>query len=82
MALKTVATVVIPVAVDETVFQLLRAIDQGFLKLSPSAENGKIVDLPGDGLGELAGWYVGNGGWRALYSEERFVDFFSDLGKV
>lgn len=78
-ALKPIATVVIPDTVDETVFHLLRAIDQGFLKLSFTAANGKKVDLPTDGLGELAGWYMGSGGWRALYSQARFVDDFSDL---
>ena len=70
---------VIPDTVDETVFHLLRAIDQGLLKLSFTAANGKKVDLPTDGLGELAGWYMGSGGWRSLHSKERFVDDFSDL---
>jgi hypothetical protein len=37
------------------------------------------VDLSRDGLGELAGWYGGSGGWRALYSQDRFVDDVSDL---
>jgi hypothetical protein len=76
---KPFASVVIPDTVDETVFHLLRAIDEGLLKLSFTAANGKKVDLPTDGLGELAGWYMGSGGWRALYSQERFVDDFSDL---
>src|SRR5260370_40171129 len=75
----SMASVVIPDTVDETVFHLLRAIDQGILKLSFTASNGKKVELPTDGLGELAGWYMGSGGWRALYSEERFVDDFSGL---
>lgn len=77
--LKPIASVVVPDAVDETIFHLLRAIDQGLLKLSFTAANGKKVDLPADGLGELAGWYMGSGGWRALYSQERFADDFSDL---
>jgi hypothetical protein len=77
--LESVASAVIPDAVDETVFHLLRAIDQGLLKLSFTASNGKVVDLPADGLGELSGWYMGSGGWRALYSKERFFDDFSDL---
>jgi hypothetical protein len=58
------ASVIIPDCVDETVFYLLQAIDQGLLKVSFSASNGKIVDLAADGLGELAGWYMGSGGWR------------------
>ena len=77
--LQLIAGVVIPDAVDETVFHLLRAIDQGLLKLSFTASNGKEVDLAADGLGELSGWYMGSGGWRALYSKERFFDDFSDL---
>jgi hypothetical protein len=77
--LESIVGVVVPDTVDETVFHLLRAIDQGLLKLSFTAANGKKVDLPTDGLGELAGWYMGSGGWRSLYSQERFVDDFSDL---
>jgi len=63
--------------VDDTVFHLLQAIGNGLLNLSFTAANGKRVDLPAEGLGELAGWYIGD--WRALYSEERFVDDFVDL---
>jgi hypothetical protein len=39
------------------------------------------VELTEDGLGELAGWYMGSGGWRAMFSRERFVDDFADLAK-
>ena len=77
--LKSIVRIVVPDTVDETVFHLLRAIDEGILNLSFTAANGKRVDLPRDGLGELAGWYMGTGGWRALYSQERFVDDFADL---
>jgi hypothetical protein len=72
--------VVIPDVVDDTLFYLLQAIDTGLLKLSFTASNGKVVDLPTDGLGELAGWYMGSGGWRRMFSKERFVDDFVDLG--
>jgi hypothetical protein len=58
---------------------LLQAIDQGLLRLSFTSANGEIVDLAEEGLGELSGWYMGSGGWRASYSHERFVDDFSDL---
>lgn len=77
--LRAIADVVIPDAVDEAVFHLLQAIDNGRLKLTFTASNGKRIDLPKDGLGELSGWYMGRGGWRAMYSKERFVDDFSDL---
>lgn len=68
-----------PDAVDETVFNLLVAIDQGLLRLKFVSDSGREVDLTEEGGGELAGWYMGSGGWRAMFSEERFVDDFSDL---
>ena len=74
-----VVSIVIPDVVDEAVFHLLLAIDQGLLKLSFTASNGQKVELPTDGLGELSGWYAGSGGWRALYSKERVIDDFADL---
>ena len=72
-------SVVIPDCVDEAVFYLLQAIDQGLLQLTFRSSDGKMVDLPRDGLGELSGWYMGSGGWRAMYSKERFEDDFADL---
>ena len=65
--------------VDETVFHLLQAIYQGLLPLTFKSASGKTVDLAQDGLGELSGWYVMSGGWRAQNSEERFCDDFADL---
>ena len=41
--------------VDDTIFELLRAIDEGLLKLSFTASNGKTVDLTAGGFGESAG---------------------------
>ena len=73
------AEVLIPDIVDDTVFYMLHAIDQGLLHLKFVSSSGKEVDLAEDGLGELAGWYMGSGGWRAMHSEERFVDDFADL---
>jgi hypothetical protein len=73
--------VVIPDCVDETVFYLLQAVDQGLLHITFVASNGKSVDLAQEGLGELSGWYMGSGGWRAMYSEERVFDDFSDLAQ-
>ncbi len=75
---ETFAKMIIPDIVDETMFYLLQAIDQGLLQLSFKASNGKVVDLTNDGLGELAGWYAGRG-WRHRYAEERFADNFPDL---
>ena len=76
---ETFAKVLIPDVVDDTVFYLLHAVDDGLLKLSFTASNGKTVDLSKDGLSELAGWYMGSDAWRAKYAKERFVDDFSDL---
>lgn len=75
-----VARTVIPDCIDEVIFSLLQAVDQGILALSYTGENGETVNLHQDGLGELSGWYMGTGGWRAQYSQERFVDDFADLG--
>lgn len=74
-------SIVVPDAVDETVFSLLQAIDQGLLKLKYVSSSGREIDLAEEGLGELSGWYMGSGGWRAMFSEERYVDDFSDLKK-
>jgi hypothetical protein len=75
--LKSIVNIVVPDTVDDTVFRLLHAIDNGLLNLCFTAASGKRVDLAADGLGELAGWYIGD--WRALYSKERFVDDSADL---
>jgi hypothetical protein len=76
---ETVARVLIPDIVDATLTQFCRAIDQELLCLSYTASSGENANLPVDGLGELAGWYIGSDGWRAKYSKERFVDDFTDL---
>ncbi|MCA9242677.1 MAG: hypothetical protein KDA32_01885 [Phycisphaerales bacterium] len=70
--------ILIPDIVDQTIFALLHAIDDGALSLSFSASNGATVDLNAEGLGELSGWYIGSEGWREKYSSERFVDDFAD----
>lgn len=71
---------IVPDAVDEAVFNLLHAIDQGALRLKFVSSTGREVDLTEEGMGELAGWYMGSGGWRAMFSEERFMDDFADMG--
>lgn len=70
---------VIPDCIDETISALLLAIDQGIVQLSFKSATGAVLDLAEDGQGELSGWYMGSGGWRAEYSKERFVDDFADL---
>jgi hypothetical protein len=71
--------IVVPDAIDETVFSLLQAIDQGTLRLKFVSGSGREIDLTAEGLGELSGWYMGSGGWRAMFSKERYVDDFADL---
>jgi hypothetical protein len=73
------ARVVIPDVVGEAIFYLLHALDNGDLRMTFTSTNGRIVDLTDEGLGEMAGWYMGSGGWREMYSKERFTDDFSDL---
>jgi hypothetical protein len=73
------ARVLIPDIVDSVLTHFCRAIDEGHLRLSYTASNGKVANLTVDGLAELAGWYIGSDGWRAKYSKERFADDFSDL---
>lgn len=77
--LKGIGSVLIPDVVDDVIFNLLDAIDNGHLELMFTASNGKRINLKKDGSGELAGWYMGSGGWPAMYSKERSTDDFSDL---
>jgi hypothetical protein len=76
---RELAGIIIPDCVDQTLFHLLHAIDSGILRLSFVTSEGTVVDLTDDGLGELAGWYMGSDGWRRQYSRQRFVDDFEDL---
>jgi hypothetical protein len=76
---ETVASVIIPDIVDAAISQLLRAIDDGVVKLSFTPSDAERVDLNEAGLGELTGWYMGIPGWRSAYSEERYIDDSSDL---
>jgi hypothetical protein len=72
---KTIGDVIIPDCVDEVIFCLLNAIDDGGLKLTYLDKDGKSVDLLEDGLGELAGWYVGPESWRHEFSSQRINDY-------
>src|ERR1051326_2104167 len=67
------ANVLIPDIVDETIANLLIAIDQELLRLSFSASDGSSVDLTdvAKSSGELSGWYGGPEGWRTKYTSQR-----------
>ncbi len=69
----------IPDCVDDTLFYLLNAIDQGLLKLSFTGSSGKTVSLTEVGESEMSGWYMATKGWREAYSKQRFNDDFGDL---
>lgn len=60
----------IPDIVDETVFRVLLAVDNGEFALSFATPDGESVDLTESG--ELAGWYSSppDEGWRG-HSQER-----------
>ncbi len=71
------AKAIIADCVDDAIFYLLDSIDNGIINISFQASNGKVINLPKDGSGELAGDYVGDGGWIEAYSKERFFDYLS-----
>ena len=71
---KDLASEMIPDCVDNTLFYLLNAIDQGLLKISFTASSGKTIDLTEVGESEMSGWYMATDGWRHEYSKERFAD--------
>lgn len=68
-----------PDIVDEVLFQLLEAVDEGELQISFTDSSGTTTPLETLGNGELAGWLMMSGGWRQLLSAERSHDDFSDL---
>jgi hypothetical protein len=74
-----ICQVLIPDIVDDTIFHMLRAIDEELLPLSFVDPDGTSVNLPAEGNGELAGWYMGREGWRSVYSQERVPDDFPGL---
>lgn len=78
---ESIADILIPDIVDETIMKLLWAIDEGLLPLSFRGADGRTADLTRDGRSELAGWYFGSGGWREQYSSQRFVDNYPDLAE-
>lgn len=64
----------IPECVDAAIYFLLAAVDDGVLRLRFEASDGTVIDLGEDGLGELAGWFIGADGWREAYSAQRKPD--------
>lgn len=65
--------------VDNAIFHLLDAVDNGHIRLSYTTSKGETVDLGREGLGELGGLFMASGGWRSEYASERVNDDFKDL---
>ncbi|MGZ3759790.1 MAG: hypothetical protein ACXVAY_12915 [Mucilaginibacter sp.] len=75
---KQFGEMIISDSVDSTIFFFLQAIDDGLLHISFNASNGKTIEVAGDIIGELSGWYMGE--WISKYTNERFIDDFPDIG--
>jgi len=75
--LEPIAKTLIPDVVDDTIFYLLHAIDEGLLQLSFTDSNGQTVNLNKEGHSELGGWFAGE--WCKKYTKERFIDDFEHL---
>jgi hypothetical protein len=70
---QTLARELIADCVDDVLFRLLYALDEGVLPLG--IKDGDCwVELSQLGEGELAGLYMGSPGWRTQYSAERVND--------
>src|SRR5262245_56950026 len=68
------AAMVIPDCVDETVGQLLYAMDDAnLLHIWFTTPRAETVDMSVVGWGEPLGWYMGDA-WRYWYSKERLAD--------
>lgn len=69
---KEFAEMLIADSVDQALFYLFEAIDNGALNIIFTSKSGESINLTNDGLGELSGWFMGD--WRMKYSNERFFD--------
>jgi hypothetical protein len=68
----------LPEIVDQTLFQLLDAIDNDRIPLLWRGEDGTQAPLRDVGQWEMAGWLMG-GDWPTRYSKERFHNYFDGL---
>lgn len=75
--LEPIAKAVIPDVVDNTIFYVLYAIDEGLIQLSFTDSNGQTVNLTKEGHCELAGWFAGE--CCKKYTKERFIDDYTHL---
>ncbi|GIH10186.1 hypothetical protein Rhe02_82530 [Rhizocola hellebori] len=65
----------LPEVVDEVLFQLLNALDNGDLPMAWRCEDASYADLYDMGRSEMAGEFLGTDpdGWRVKHSQQRFV---------
>jgi len=71
---------VIPDIVDQVLFHLLDAIDNGLMPLGWELQDGACVSLSQAGHGEMGGWLMsGKGGWLDRFSKQRYFDYLADL---
>jgi hypothetical protein len=64
----------IPDIVDQALFELLNALDNGELPLAWRSIEGDALGLDQLGRREMAGWLIGSPGWRHEHSSQRFHD--------
>jgi len=69
----------IPDIVDQTLAELLNALDNGILPLAWRREDNSCIPLEDLGQGEMEGWLMGRVGWRNSFSQQRFYNLFTDL---
>jgi hypothetical protein len=70
----------LPDIIDQTLFHLLDAIDNGQLPLGWKHNDGSFRDLGDLGQGQMGGWLMmGTGGWLDRFSRQRFFDPLQDL---
>ncbi len=73
-------TALIPDIVDQVLFELLNAVDNGDLPLGWRGADHSFVALEEIGYGEMSGWLMmGAGGWLERLSTQRFFDPHANL---
>ena len=79
-ATRAAVKALIPDIVDQTLTELLNALDNGHLPLAWRHEDSTCVAMEDLGHGEMEGWLMmGREGWRNQFSEQRFYDPFANL---
>lgn len=69
---REVLVALLPDVVDQVLFELLNAVDNGEFPLAWRDSLGALRPMGDLGSGELAGWLMGSPGWRDRFSSQRF----------